>query len=598
MKFSLSPILRATCFCLIILGFIAGCKQAPPLTIPTIQTLSPAQASPGEPVFVMGSWLQLSTELVISGNGSVTRLGLGEFSVVSDDSLLFLTPNLPQGDYLLSLYNAEEGASRATEFQVIAPRPIIQGFESLCNAAGDTACVFGIGFSTDSLAITMGSLSVSNILSVSETQICFVIPFDVPEGRIPVRASTTMGTSNAWDFILCSASKDGPTITRIEPSTLMIGDTLGIQGTNFIPDSTVVNFTGALSPIFPFEVTTTSLKLTVPADAQTGLLVLKTPKGTAPAQIVIVGDLEITRIIPAANPAGGPVLIFGKGLDQVTEVNIDGNPISTGEFTYVPQTNMIATNVPIAIGGALPRPSSISVSIFDLESPAYPYELKNGFSGNIITGTRFSIIFPNFSASTNIGGINNLWMVAYYLNNGNVGQGEFPMNGFIGIEDSLNWIDNQARDTLGYYNLNSKTLNVHNAVGWKDTTYEPEVSRFIMTPLLSGNQFELIYPKCGGIDNLSTDVASTGDTVSIYGWPFFSDRYMPWDSTGFPEGEFYVMFDCEIIRGYHENCTRIIPVELQIRELKFVVPAVEPGLYDIRVGNIYNTSNIVKLQVE
>lgn len=589
---------RQICLCLIVVSIIASCKQAPPLTIPTIQTLAPAQASPGEPVFIMGSWLQLSTELVISGNGSITRLGLGEFSVVSDDSLFFLTPNLPQGDYQLSLYNAEEGASQVTDFQVIAPRPIIQGFESLCNAPGDTACIFGVGFSTDSLFISMGTLSVSNILSVSETQICFVIPFDVPEGRIPVRASTTAGISNAWDFILCATSPDAPTITSLERSTLNTGDTLVIYGTNFIPDSTEINFTGSLSPTLPLETDPLSVKVIVPSDAQSGLLVLKTPQGTAPAQVMIVGNLEITRIIPAANPAGGPVLIFGKGLDQVTEVSIDGIPISAGEFTYVQQTNMIATNVPVAIGGTLPRPSSISVAIFDLESPTYPYELKNGFSGNSITGTSSPITIPNFSTSTNIGGINNLWMLASYSNNGNVGQGEFPMNGFIGIEDSLNWIDNQTGDTLGYYNLNSQSLHVLNSVGWIDTTYEPEVSRFIMTPLLSGNQFELIYPKCGGIDNLSTDVASAGDTVSIYGWPFFMDRYMPWDSTGFPEGQFYVLFDCEIIRGYHENCTGIIPIDLQIRELKFVVPPVEPGLYDIRVGNIYNTSNIVKLQIQ
>lgn len=589
---------RQICLCLIVVSIITSCKQAPPLTAPTIQTLSPVQASPGEPVFIIGSWLQLSTELVISGNGSITRLGLGEFSVVSDDSLFFLTPNLPQGDYLLRLYNAEEGASQASDFQVIAPRPIIQGFESLCNATGDTACIIGVGFSTDSLFINMGTLSVSDILSVSETRICFVIPFDVPEGRIPVRASTTAGISNAWDFILCATSPDAPTITSLERNTLNAGDTLVIYGTNFIPDSTEINFTGSPSPTLPLETDPLSVKVIVPLDAQSGLLVLKTPKGTAPAQVMIVGNLEITRVIPAANPAGGPVLIFGKGLDQVTEVNIDGVPIPAENFAYAQELNMIATNVPFAVSGPFPRPSSISISIFDLESPEYPYELRPGLSGNPTTGTGIPVTLPNFSSATNIGGINNLWMVAQYTNSGLVVEGEFPMNGFLGLEDSIDWIDNEQFDTVGYYNINSKTLHVLNSIGWIDTTYRPEVSRFVLMPLVSGNQFELIYPKCGGIDSLSTEIASAGDTVSIYGWPFFLERYKPWDPVGNTEGNFVVLFDCDIIRGYHENCTQIEAISLQLRELKFIVPAVVPGEYDIRVGNPYHTSNIVKLQIQ
>lgn len=592
-----SPILQL-CFCLIGVGLISGCKQAPPLSIPNIRVLAPAQASPGEPVFVMGSWLQLTTGLSISGSGGTVTYGMGEFSVISDDSLLLLTPDLPPGPYLLKLYNAEDAESQSADIQIRAPRPIIQGFDSLCNFPGDTACIFGTQFSPDSLSISIGGVTISEIVSISESRICFTVPQGLPTNRIPAIVSTTAGLSNEWDFILCSQAIGAPEISSIEPDTVQIGDTLIINGLNFIPDSTQVGFTGTLTPSLPIEVDSIQLAVIVPQDARSGLLTLSTPYGSAPAQIVIIGDLKITKIIPASNPKGGPVLIFGKDLHQVTEVFIDGIPISQGGFGYFSQPNMIATNIPLSITGILPRISTVSVSAAGLNSPAYPFQLLNGISGNPPTGAGFQVSIPNYSSSTSVGGISNLWMTASYTSNGNVVEGEFVMQDFIDQLDSLFIIGDDFFDSAGYYNQNSQTLHILNAIGWIDTTYRPEVGRFILMPLSSGDQFELLYPKCGGIDSLSPSIASPGDTVSIIGWPFFKARYLPWATSGPAEGEFVVLFDCDEIGGLHENCTEIEAIELSIRELKFIVPAVSAGQYEIRVGSIYHTSNIVSLEIQ
>ena len=555
-------------------ALVPACKKAPDITAPILSQAVPALASPGELVYLIGEWLQLTVAVEIGNDQEAAVLSLREFSVLSPDSLFFLMPDLSPGNYEIVLENADGIQSAPLAFQVRLPRPVIQRIEPPQACQGDTICLIGRNFSADGLAVSFGTVPATAIISISDSLLCLRVPGGLTAGAtVGIAVSTQTGTSLSSAFRFCSGNPLAPDILSVTPDTAREGETLAIQGLRFQPGQTEVEFTRPSSVSLPATIlnaTSTQLSVTVPPGAGSGLIVVSTSQGSDQANIVIFGDLKITRVVPEANPSGGPILIFGDHLETAQAILIRDKTLSGSAFGYFSHLELIAANVP---PGLSPGQASIYLQGpgGQISSP-FPFEILGIPANNPPAGGTFNVVIPNIPTGYNIGNITNPWMRVDFVN------GQY-LRGVYGISDAnppvngIRTITNFSGDTiLGFFNENTLMLDLHDAIGWLDQSYLPEVERFVMTPLEQGDQFELFRPNCGGIDSIVPEVVNPGDSVTVYGWPFFSEFYA--------DRFFWVVLDGVELETYYHS----------IREMRFMVPFTAlPGAHELRVGNPFDS---------
>jgi len=153
-----------------------------------------------------------------------------------------------------------------------APVPTLTSFTPGSGAPGTTVTLTGTNF-TGATTVRLGGVAVPFTV-VSSTTITFVVPMtNVLAGALDVATPGGRATHPTPFTVLPPAS----TITSITPGSALPGATVTLTGTNFDGATSVT--LGGVAVVFTVTSPTT-ITLTVPQAAETGLFVITTPGGT------------------------------------------------------------------------------------------------------------------------------------------------------------------------------------------------------------------------------------------------------------------------------------------------------------------------------
>ncbi|MDX2250921.1 MAG: RHS repeat-associated core domain-containing protein [Nitrospira sp.] len=162
-------------------------------------------------------------------------------------------------------------------------------------------------------------------------------------------------TSRNARFDATIATQQTPTITNFTPTEGPVGTTVTITGTNFdpVPGNNHVQFNGVTATVT--AAAATSLTVTVPTGATTGLITVTTAAGTATSatNFTVLVPPTINSFMPANGRAGTTVTVTGAHFTGVSAVTFNGIPATsvivenaTTLTAVVPPT---ATTGPLAV---------------------------------------------------------------------------------------------------------------------------------------------------------------------------------------------------------------------------------------------------------
>lgn len=229
------------CLCALLLGAAPCALAAEPATAKlrpgqqpqglVVFSIVPSQAEPGSRVVITGSAFTPTTTLLLGGNELPVR-------VIDARHLEFTVPNLPQGQYALSV-RSDDGTARSYSYQVQALRPVAQSLEpdqvTTCNPLNEReVTVHGRNFSETSQVLFNGAIIRSR--QQSGEAISFAVP-PVAGGLHQVAIKTGDALSTPLGLSVVST----PVITGIARGNDRVNQyELLIDGSNFHQNSRLV----------------------------------------------------------------------------------------------------------------------------------------------------------------------------------------------------------------------------------------------------------------------------------------------------------------------------------------------------------------------
>ena len=176
---------------------------------------------------------------------------------------------------------------------------------------------------------------------------------------------------------LLSVTRSGSSqvsIASFTPTHGIVGESVTILGTGFIPDAgqNTVSFAG--TPAVVSSATTTSLATTVPAGAVTGQITVSNANGTATSAgaFIVVTAPVITGVTPGSIPRGA-----------TTRVDISGSNLAFATAVTFAQAGITASILPGATNQVLPVNISVSGSV---PGGSYTFSVTNA-AGTTGSGT-------------------------------------------------------------------------------------------------------------------------------------------------------------------------------------------------------------------
>jgi hypothetical protein len=189
----------------------------------------------------------------------------------------------------------------------------------------------------DSLGLGLGLLPVlpaPYTLALPAGLVSTPLDFTVQAVMLASASPLAFGVSNAIDVEFRPAP--APTVTTVTPPSAVVGGTITVNGTGFLPGARIV--VGGSLLVTPTTVNPTQVQFAYPAGVPCGSSVaVQNPDGQL-ASAAFNPQLTITSTALASGPAAGNQLfvILGTGFAPGTVVTIDGvpaTPNSTGATT-------------------------------------------------------------------------------------------------------------------------------------------------------------------------------------------------------------------------------------------------------------------------
>ncbi|MDO7874712.1 IPT/TIG domain-containing protein [Hymenobacter sp. ASUV-10] len=293
---------------------------------PVITSLAPTSGLVGITVTITGTGFTGATGVTFNGTAATA------FTVVSATSI---TVTVPAGATTgLVRVLSPNGISNGATFTVIPPAPVITALVPASATVGTVVTISGTNL-TGATGVSFNGIAGTSVTVVNATTITVVVPAGATTGNLTV--TTPGGTSNGLPF---TVTLPVPAITRLNPTSGLVGTTVTITGTGF-SGATAVSFNGTAATFT--VVSATSITVTVPAGASTGAVTVTTPGGTSNGVTftVTLPAPTITSLAPATGPVGTTVTITGTGFSGATSVSFNGTAATV--FTIVSATSVTAT---------------------------------------------------------------------------------------------------------------------------------------------------------------------------------------------------------------------------------------------------------------
>ena len=281
--------------------------------------------------------------------------------------------------------------------------PTITSFSPSTGPIGGTVTITGANFSTTPSAnvVKFFNNKTATVTASTATSLTVTVPVGTVTGKISVTVNCMTATS-ATDFTIGAAAI--PTITGFTPSSGPVGTSVTINGTNFstTPANNIVKLNGTTATVS--AATSTSLTLTVPANATSGKFTVTVGGNTATSSnnfIVTVPSGNPTNDPPQiaeasttassdgmATLALGPLLSDDDDNIDLTTLHISSDPIS-GAPAFIDEFNVLTINYS---GITFTGTDRISIEVCDVEGECTERELTIEVSGELSV---FNAISPN-----------------------------------------------------------------------------------------------------------------------------------------------------------------------------------------------------------
>jgi hypothetical protein len=288
-----------------------------PLAVPKISGFSPRQGPPGSEVSIVGRDFspRLTQNLVLLGKNPV---------VVTYASPLELRVVIPEtaetGRFNVEVINAGKAESRGT--YTVTAATAISGFEPHSGAPGTRVAITGQGFKSriNDNRVYLNNRSV-RVIRARKDGLIVEIPKQATTGPFLV---DVRGAGRAYSKDVF-AIQYRPTIVGFSPVEGSAGTPLTIRGTNFGTDPSKVEVKIGDSSLQVLSADRTQLVASLPPDAESGKLSVKSHRvGPALSDDVfkVLEPLRIDNFRPKSGPMGTTVAIQGTGFSSARERNV------------------------------------------------------------------------------------------------------------------------------------------------------------------------------------------------------------------------------------------------------------------------------------
>ena len=278
-----------------------------------ITTLSPTQGPAGTLVTITG--IGFSTTLTAN---TVTFNGVSATVTLATDKQLVATvpPSATTGAIKVSTGGREVAGP---VFTVTQPSSLtVAGINPSSGLTGIDVTLTGTGFSTTAaLNIVKFNGATAAVKSATATQLVVTVPANATTGTVSVQVGDKSVTGLTFTVLTPAA----PTLTSISSTSGKVGSTVTLSGTGFSTtlSQNIVKFNGVVATVM--NATSTSLTVTVPAEATSGDVTV-TVNGKTSAGVHFDVSVAVTSYNPASGSVGTSVVITGSGFDSNPSVNI------------------------------------------------------------------------------------------------------------------------------------------------------------------------------------------------------------------------------------------------------------------------------------
>jgi uncharacterized protein YhjY with autotransporter beta-barrel domain len=356
------------------------------------------------------------TSVTITGSGlqdasSVTFGGIGGTSIVAtaDNAITVATPSHAAGTVSVVVTAPGGTATASNAFTFVAPAPVISGVSpnSGLTAGGTSITITGNYFTGASL-VTIGGVTASSVVVVSDTQITALTPSHAA-GSVAVAVTTGSGTAVVGGSFTYVAPV--PTVTGVSPNsgTTAGGTGITITGSGFTAATAVTIGGNAATSVV--VVSDTQITAVTPSRVAGAVAVAVTTAGgtgsLSSAFTYIAPVPAISGVSPnSGTTAGGTAItITGSGFIGTTSLTLGGTAASG---VVVVSDTQITAVTPIHVAGAV----SVNVTTaggtaslgaaFDYVAPVPVVTGVSPNSGLTAGGTNITITGSGFIGATSV----------------------------------------------------------------------------------------------------------------------------------------------------------------------------------------------------
>ena len=287
----------------------------------------------GTTVRIDGKYLTYFQELVVGG----VEVDEVLFDTIENEKLVFRIPaDVPPGFAEVFLVH-DRGETEPFLFENLGNGPQIKAILPESGMPGTTVEIIGSALSNTEVAVNLGALLLEEIVLVSDTLINARIPEAAPTGLDFITVTIGNCTSNRKAFTVTAPAVPTPIITSVDPMFARVGDTICINGQNFLPDNTMVTFEPS-TPASILSLDSTAIKVIVPPRSKSGPITVQTTAVDAGFSEAITLLPKITDFNPKSGATDTIVNIMGWNFENLSQVTFDNLPallINTATDTTV-----------------------------------------------------------------------------------------------------------------------------------------------------------------------------------------------------------------------------------------------------------------------
>lgn len=361
-----------------------------PVSLDAENTFSPARVKPGQEVTISGEYLNLMKEVCFSfveglDSANVYAANEGAFIEHTRKAIKVIVPdNAVSGPVGVSDALAEIPNLIWSELELDVVLPSVAAAIDITNAKpGDLITINGNDLELVRKVVMPNEDEVEYTVSEDGKKLTFNLPDNASDGAVCVVPGSGVKVAVANIGMVVPTS-----MTTNCGDGLRAAEELVIKGVNMDMVVSVV-FPGMTDAVEPTSVSSTEVKVAVPATAWSGDLTLNLKSGVSVTQPIVLAHPENVAFAPSPVPGGAELTITGKNLDLIASVVFEGgasveakNATATELKIKVPFTAATGMVKFVLLSGETVDAAELTVDLptiaYVIEWPSEEEEIKAG----------------------------------------------------------------------------------------------------------------------------------------------------------------------------------------------------------------------------